>query len=671
MKLRMQKDLQVEGGFRDETRRYLESLGNITGNVVELSQLIENNSRVTFVRGIAGMGKTVLAKQMMLFWSHDKMYNEVEVCIAFECREINCFQGTRGTHLPKYEILEEFVKTKFKFDLHDGEQVLFIVDGLDELFDIGTTDSVIFQLLNRSIYPASKVVVTGRPHVERKLEECGEIGGLAKVEILGLNDKDIEEYVNKFPSPEGLLVDLNTAKTSSNDFLPILHIPQFLNTFCCVASFLKGAAIHNGTELYCWAVYLLLKQHGDKRDPSTTNVISEVFREYSKELLALGEVCHRLVIENKLIIPKKDIESLLLDCGNGNEFIGSLFFDVSDSFEENLLFKHLTLIEFFAALDICKNYNLMDVIIDNLKNGFLEVVIFACQLISGCNSRGIIQEMVKVSAAHLQEINGNVFCFDVVKALSACDLDERTKFLSAVDIITSCLNEDFTDKTILLSTVQMLNTKNFKTKDVKSKKFAGIDLLEPSSKLYTIYKHLVNICKCNDNELQIAFEHIHVRRCHVNDLEMIKCAMCFGFVVGISLNKMQLSINAARHELEMIGFGTCTVVNMYKCKLEDDYIESQSCRLRLEGIGIQQCNLKNISSLINAFHWVTSSSPSPEKRFGLYDLKFKDGWWSKLVVAIEKENMANGKVNLEYLMIRKCTPPINKDLQRRVRRFTN
>ena len=627
VKLKIRKDLRPVGNFRDEARNYFDSLRSITSEDIEVSQLFDNNKRVIFICAIAGLGKTVLSKQIITLWSRNEIYTDIKVCIMFECREINVFRGTRGAHLQTHEVLEEFVKTKFQFDLNEGKDVLFVIDGVDEL--VSTGNVMIKQLLNRNIYPDCKITITGRPHVLNKLEECGEVGGMQIVEIQGLSEEQIEEYFTKFPFPEGVCVDLSRAKDSSNRFLSVLSIPQFINTFCCIASLSNFEALHNGAELYCWTIYLLMKQHAGRNSRTERKSIPEIFHDYSKELLTLGEVCHRLLNENKIIILKEEIKDLLGACERGGEFIDSLFVDVSDNFEKKLQFKHLTLMEFLSAFHIISSQSpLEEIIFDNLRSGFLEVVLFACQLISGFNSRGIIQEMVKVNAAKLKQINMNIFCHDVIKALSGCKFNEEKKFLNSLDIIHSCLNDDVDDKSIFLSTVQMLNTESVLTKYVGDNDlYQGILLyVDRSKKLHTIYKHMFNACKCTEHEMRAAFEHIHVREFYVNDFDMVECAKYFGYVYMIALTEMKLNMKAARREFESIEYGKCKAVLMFRCELEDIEIEQERYGSNLDRVVIRECKIKNVSSILNAFQWAASSSSPSGRQLVLLDLTMDDEW---------------------------------------------
>ena len=664
VKLKICSDSLSAGNItvRNEARRHLESPTLTAGEDIELSKLIDKHNRVTFIRGIAGMGKSVLTKQLTCGWAQNRIYKDFEVCATFECRDINIFQAAEGNGCIKHKLLEEFVKTKFGYDFGDGKGILFVVDGLDELFDIHTDNSIIKQLLSRAIYPLAKIIITGRPIVERKLDRCGEIGGLRKVEIEGLSDEQIKEYIRKFPCLQGCHVDLNNAKDSSAILLPIMRIPQFLNTFCCIATLLKGEEIHNEAELYCWTIYLLLKQHADRQSSRRTILISEIFNEYSTELLTLGAVCHKLLNENKIILFTEEIEALLEQCEKGKEFIDSLFVDVSDNFARKKQFTHLTLLEFLSAFHICSIKNCVKIIKENLKKGFLDVVIFSCQLISGFGWNGIIREMLRINATELDKIDPNSLCYDIVKVLHDCQLGGKTIFIRSLDVILSFLDKHLTNKNIMLSTVKMLQSK-------------GISLIgEESKKLYKIYQHLLNKCKFDENEIHKAFEHIHIYWFDANKFEMIHLLKYFGSVYGITLYDIKLNVNTTRQELEVLGEEKCKIVLIWNCQLQDYECERRIYASNVNQLMILKCKLSNVNSLINAFHWATSSSSSSSelssyREFVLRGIRFEEGWWEELVMAIEEEKRTYGAVKFGKLTIGDCTPKMGAHLQMRVRRF--
>ena len=642
--------------FQDEARRHLASLKRLEGDDdVELSQLLLNDDRVIFVRGIAGMGKSVLAKQLTLAWATNKLDPKFRLCIMFECRDINHFRSTEGANLKEHEMLEKFIKKKFNYDVGGGDDgVLFVIDGLDEL---NTDDSTILQLinLNCSKYIGSKIVLTGRPHVESKLDEYGEMGGLQTVEIQGLDDKQIEEYIYKFPFPKGVSVSIDNAKDSSQRYFLILHVPQFLNTFCCVASLLKGNPIHNASQLYCWTIYLLLKQHAPRQSRKRKS-ISDIFNEYSKELMILGSVCHKLLNGNKIILLKEEIESFLGECRKGTDFIYSLFVDVSQDLITKYQFKHLTIMEFLSAFYICSIKDRIGVIERNLQKGFIDVVIFVCQLLSGYRREGIIKELLKANYEKLEGINVTVFCNSVLNLLQKSKLDKRIILSGSLDIIVSFLHEDVTDKELLLSSVKKLQINKLSLH------------VENSKKLYEIIEHLSKRCRCNENELQEALKDPVVDWFDVNELDTIKCIKYFQKINTITLNDMKLTLNSARGKIQSFGYGKCKKLSINNCELEQDETEHNIYDSNLDRLTLFKCRLKEPSILVNAVHWAISS-PSC-KGLELVYVEVEDAWWKELVMTIEEEERnTDGHVTLNWMSIVFCTPEISKDLQERVRWF--
>jgi len=58
--------LPPAGTYKAETRQFLENLIGTTSNDVDLSNLLDENNRVTFVGGVAGIGKSVFANNWLI-----------------------------------------------------------------------------------------------------------------------------------------------------------------------------------------------------------------------------------------------------------------------------------------------------------------------------------------------------------------------------------------------------------------------------------------------------------------------------------------------------------------------------------------------------------------------------------------------------------------------------
>ena len=643
---------ESKSDFRDEAKRHLDNLKAAAGDAIDISNLIDEKCRVTFIRGIAGMGKSVLAKQLTYGWANGEIYQNFNMCVMFECRDLNYFKDHEGAELKKHEILGKFIKSKVDYNLGNGEGVLVIVDGLDELYDITEKDSIIGQLLSRKIYPMSKVILTGRPHIEDKVTGHDNMGCLSKVEINGLSEGQIDEYVDKFSSREDHKNRINKARSSSKGFLPIMHVPQFLNTLCCVAILSKGEAVLNSTELYCWTVYLLLKQHADK--DGSSRKAPEVFRDFSNTLSTLSEVCHNLLTKNKIIFEEK-IESRLGEVGKDKEFVESLFVDVSDNITDKYQFKHLSLMEFLSALYICKKdmKNLLEIIKDNLEKGFIEVVSFACRLLSRFSYEGIIKELLKNVVGLEQEVNEKKLLHDVIQLLNECGLDQKTKLRRSFEIITFFLNKNFNDKEFIKSIIRKCHGNRFVSDEVTT------------HNLCLICRDLES-CGWKEDDIRMAFANVEFWQIDVNvieqlDIVTVKERFRIGFG-GILLRRMTTTVNAIQKKFKGGEQSYCGGVFISDCVLKDDELNGRCSNDRqLKLLRISNCQMKTNESFLNACDWGMSC-----EWFGLYYLDIKIEWWERMVEMME-ERRRKGDLMTERLVIKYCTPDMNFDMKRRVR----
>ena len=652
VKLKISKCSVPKSDFRDEAKRYLDNLKDVTGDAIDISNLIDKKHRVTFIRGIAGMGKSVLAKQLTYGWANGDIYQNFKMCVMFECRDLSYFKDHEGAELKKHEILGKFIKSKVDYNLGNGEGVLFIVDGLDELYDITEKDSIIGQLLSRQIYPMSKVILTGRPHIEFKLNGYRNVGGLKTVEIQGLTNEQINIYIEKFSERERHILDINKAKGASN--VPIIHVPQFLNTLCCIAILLKGQAISNSTELYCWTVYLLLKQHADK-DGSNRMMASEIFREFSQLLSTLSKVCHNLLTKNKIIF-EGTIESRLGDIGKDKEFVESLFVNVSDEITDKYQFKHLSLMEFLSALYICQKdmKNLLKIIKDNLEKGFIEVVSFVCRLLSGFSYEGIIKEMLKNVVRLKQEVNEKQLLDDVIELLNKCRLDQKTKLSRSFEIITFFLNKNFNDKEFIKSIIRKCHGHEFWSDGVTT------------HNMCLICRHLES-CGWKEDDIRMAFANVEFWQINVNEIEQldivtVKERFRIG-LYGIRLRGMKTTVNAIREKFKGGERNEyCGVVVIKECVFMDDELNGRcSIDRQLEQLHISNCQMKTKKSFLNACDWGMSC-----EGFMLRGLDIKIEWWKRMVEMME-ERRRKGDLMMKNLYIYKCTTRMNYDIEWRVR----
>ena len=639
--------------MRGELRRRNERIEGMRGSNVKISDIIDKDKRIVFIRGLPGAGKSVLVKQMTYKWADGELFQPFDLCITFECRDLNYFMQNEGKTFEKHKQFVEFVKTKFNFEFGSNANVLVIVDALDELRDIfdPTNDSIIWQLLDVKVsnYSRAKLIITGRPHVENMLfRQNKDTGGIRTVEIDGLSKEQIKKYVNIFASSDGEMVEkINRAIDSSKSNLKPIIYPQILNSFCCVASISDELKVHNETELYCWSFYLLLKQHAEK-DGSTDKKIPDIFKEYSKDLLTLSKICHELLNENTIIFEGK-IE--FGEIGKGKEFLEGLFVDVSDDFHTKTQFKHLTLMEFFSAVYVCTIENPTEIIKDILEERLYQVLLFNCQLIAGLMYDGIIKEMFK-NASNLKEVKCENFFHLVLTLVRECVTGNYESFMLSADVIMCLMNKDVINKQFILSIVNQLSFK---------------DVNYSSDKLIEMMKGLLDDFGCDDGELKKAFENVHFQWFIVTEVNSLKFAKFLASVYWIRLNgrmaritttvKCILNAISECRDLRTVGILFCTLQDE---GLKEEIIECPKLeKLDIVGCYVSEQSFCHLCKLIITVRRVCLN--------GMEGMKGE--WWSMMLETIMRaKEDSDGDLALRMLVIERC-PLMNDEMKNKVITF--
>ena len=667
VKLKISETRPAPPTFRDETRQHFEHLKGMAGKDIELKELLNHDERVVFIFGVAGLGKTVLTKQLAFLWANNKIYTQFKLCIIMECRDINHFVANEGAALKRHELFSEFLKTKFGYDLGGGVSTLLIIDGIDELDGIHSNDSVIWQLLDvkHAKYAQAKVILTGRPHVESTLERNGkDIGGLYRCEIQGLSDDQIQDYVKKFASCKEDFEKIDKAIHSSKEHVKLLSIPAFLNSMCCVTLLSDVQTVKNTAELYVWVLYLLLKEHVEKDGPSR-KMCCEMFEEYSSDLWVLCEICHQLLSENKIIF-EGDVKSRLMKCGKGTEFLEGLFADISDCRTKKYQFKHLTIMEILSAIHISRRKDRMEIIEHNLKTEFYQVVIFSCQLIGGYKYDGIIKDMFG-NDEELKAINVEQFLPRVLDLVGQCinyelkgyEQQQQLNYLFqlSIDIIMCFINKDVSNKNFIISTVKTLQYK-----------MNGLDMVS-MRKVSELCGHLSRAFNCNEEDLKETFENVLVKSVLVDDVKSLTCVKYLPNVEELWLYRMKSKINSFRIRSEANAVAKWKNVGIVGCEFADDGIMGNNMAIKdhqLNELVIYECKL-NKYSFINVCNWALESSVNT---FTLYDIhNIEHSWWGELVNAIQNaKEKNNGILALRELDIYECTQEMSKEMQMKVRK---
>ena len=616
VKLKMARSKRmVDKSFKGEMDRYLKDLNEATSYDINIDNLIDEKTRVTFVCGIAGIGKSVLAKQIVFGWATGTMYQNFEVCLFFECRELNNYKLNDGEGFNSKEMLHEFIKIKLRcLNIKAEKNMLIVIDGVDELFDIGDKNSLIFQFLDISkSYGEAQIIMTGRPHVESVLNKRGiTIGRYKVVEIMGLGEEEIKEYIAKFTTCiEGersseYRNSINQTIEASADIRPILCVPQFLNAICCVSLVTGGEGIGNETELYCWTLYLLLKQHVFEREmpDEYRSIYHNIFTSYRQLILVVSEISFKLYSENQIIFKQKDFQPLF-DGIRGDEsikpiakgFFHGLFADKTDNKEEKLMFNHMSMMEYFSAIHVCTVKDPDDVIKRLLDNESYEIVRYACGLYGGVFQDGIGNELYecvmddKATAdsgdENKKEERAESFLKLALKVLSESNGDRRSKFLKSIDFIVQFFPRQFNRPSFVKSVLFQL-------------KSIGYITIHPDAAEKRLLLRFFDIIKANavdENSIKEALENTGIWLRDKFDKELLTVMKYFGKDVYIEIRGENFNIDDEMMKLITDNVIYFSSLRFEDCKFNGPYFKTKQPEhySKLEDLRLTLCDFSNVS----------------------------------------------------------------------------
>ena len=616
VKLKMASSrVMVDESFKGEMARHLKYLNEATSYDINIDNLIDEKTRVTFVRGIAGIGKSVFAKQIVFGWATGTMYENFEVCLFFECRELNNYRHNEGEGFNSKEMLHEFIKIKLRcLNIKGEKNMLIVIDGVDELFDIGDKNSLIFQFLDISkSYGEAKIIMTGRPHVESVLNKRGiTIGRYKVVEIMGLGEEEIKEYIAKFTTCiEGersseYRNSVNQTIEASSDFRPILCVPQFLNAICCISILTGGEGIGNETELYCGTLYLLFKQHVFEREmhDEYRSIYHNIFTSYRQLILVVSEISFKLYSKNQIIFKKEDFQPLF-DRVRGDKsikpiakgFFDGLFADKTDNKDEKFMYRHLSIMEFFSAIHVCTVKDPNDVIKRLLDNESYEIVRYACGLYGGVFQDGIGNELYecvmddKATAdsgdENKKEERAESFLKLALKVLSKSNGEADSKFLKSIDFIVQFFPRQFNRPSFVKSVLFQL-------------KSIGDISIRPDAAEQRLLLRFFDIIKANavdENSIKEVLENTEIRLSGKFDKELLTVMKYFGKDVSIEISGKNFNIDHEMMKLitdNVIYFSSLWFSDFkfngpyFKTKLPEHYS-------KLKHLLLQNCEFSNES----------------------------------------------------------------------------
>ena len=158
---------------------------------ITLKQIFEKpEQKKILIEGAPGCGKSTLSLHICHEWVADRLLKEYSQVILVKLRE-EVVQTAKSIAdlLPKRnDTMGQ--NTEIEITACDGEGVLFIFDGWDELPEKAPGRSIIRDILERNKVHKSSIVITSRPISSMNLHQLVNI----RIEILGFTKAELQKY---------------------------------------------------------------------------------------------------------------------------------------------------------------------------------------------------------------------------------------------------------------------------------------------------------------------------------------------------------------------------------------------------------------------------------------------------------------------------------------------
>ena len=157
----------------------------------------EDKRKVVLLEGAPGCGKSTLSVYISQQWGEGKLFQEFKYVVLVRLRDPAVQAASCIADLLPGRDDEMRQQATIDITANDGQGVLFILDGWDELPSNLSRDSIFHKMIQPGLNLSqsnsllkSTVIVTSRPIASGGLHKCVS----SRIEILGFTPKELNEY---------------------------------------------------------------------------------------------------------------------------------------------------------------------------------------------------------------------------------------------------------------------------------------------------------------------------------------------------------------------------------------------------------------------------------------------------------------------------------------------
>ena len=305
------------------------------------------------IEGVPGSGKSTLVQRMCHDWSVGRFAQDYKVVVQVTLRSLPKDQKLSLEDLiftsvgdeAKVKEVTDFVTTC------EGQEVLFIFDGFDELSEEMRKNSIVCDIINGRILPQSSFVVTTHPISAESLYHCMD----RRVEISGFGEKEIEEYITEYFASSNPSAGRQLMSTLSlrPHIKRLCYVPLLLLMICYIVSLGGDSAELPRTlhELFELLIILTVNHNLERAGRKERAGSLQDVRRHCPSFAKLAQLALDGIEKDTIIFPDLDFDVDPALLGFFNRITARNRFGIISCTSH---FLHLTLQEFMAALAVAK-----------------------------------------------------------------------------------------------------------------------------------------------------------------------------------------------------------------------------------------------------------------------------------------------------------------------------
>ena len=244
-----------------------------------------------------GIGKTTLANEICVKWARDGfLIDDFNIIILVALRMVQ----QRSLE----EVVKRYIGEKAYLELKDsqGDNCLIILEGLDEMsVECRQNDTLLVELVEdvTAEFVKARILITSRPNA------CQEFKANRTIEIIGLDDKEIMEFVqNSFPGDTESVEAFSKQLDEYPQLYSLCYIPMSLVMIVRIFKYNQQTLPSTLTELYRLFIVMTLIRE-EKKNSTTKHLVSTATAVSAAE---------KILYEAFTNIPSREMQTILALC---------------------------------------------------------------------------------------------------------------------------------------------------------------------------------------------------------------------------------------------------------------------------------------------------------------------------------------------------------------------